>query len=226
MPRPLIVAFGILAAAAVTLIVVLMVRPPSPNDLPVAERRSEPTATLSHDTVEAQLVDVPDQLPPFTPPCEEVRGVVVEGGQPAHERIGDVLRMLCPYARAGAPADVQSAVRALGRARIRFALFTRTGDLSTIDLSANRIQLAVALSRTNVPPVIIGPLLVHEAVHLVAGRPVTAGQEYAARVAELAACRLLIEVDRFPRGCLDAQELVSLGAQRAIAELIESGFPR
>jgi hypothetical protein len=134
--------------------------------------------------------------------------------------------MLCPFARAGAPPEVQEAVRALAGARLRFALFTRTGDLSTVDLATSRIQIAVALSRTNVPPVIIGPLLVHEAVHVAKGLPVTAAQEYEARVAELAACRLLIEIDRFPRGCLDAQQIVDLGRDRAIRELFESGFRR
>jgi hypothetical protein len=226
MPRPLLVSFLALAAGGIGLVLWIMLRPPEPPELPLAERRSPPRGTFTHHVVRARPVDVPSPLPAFRPPCPEVAGVVVEGGPPAQERIGRVLRSLCRLVRPGLPAEAAEAVRALGRARIRFALFTRTGDQSTLDLATGRILLAVALSRTNVAPVVIAPLLVHEGWHLARGGPVTAAEEYGARVAELQACELLIEADRFPRGCRDAAAIVGLGEARAVELLVRAGFPR
>jgi hypothetical protein len=117
-------------------------------------------------------------------------------------------------------------VRGLAKARIRFALFTRTGVLSTADRSANRILLAVALSRTNLPPLAIAPLLAHEGYHIAKGGPVTATQEYFARVAELGACRDFFKVEDYPRGCADADAIVRLGQDSAVDLLVRAGFPR
>lgn len=227
MPRPLIVAFIALATAGIGLVIWLIVNPPDPTQVALELRRSPPSGPYSHDVVRATLVDVPDPLPSFNPPCPEISGVIVEGGEAAAERVRAALRSLCPAARPDMPVEAQQAVRALATARIRFALFTRTGDVSTADLSARRILLAIALSRTNVPPEILAPLLAHEGYHLSHGLPVTASHEFRARVAELAVCRLLkIDVGDFARGCTDASAVVRLGEARAVDLLVRAGFPR
>ena len=225
MPKPLIVVFLACAAAGVGLVVWLFAHPPNPPQVALALRRSPPAGSYSHDVVRIRLEPIPSVIPPYRPPsC--VAGLVIEGGTPAQDRIDRVLRALCPIAGPGAPAELRRAVQALSTARIRFALFTRTGDLSTTDLSARRILLAVALARTNVPVGVIAPLLVHEGYHLALGLPVTATQEFHARLAELEACDLLFDAAHFTRGCSDAQAMVRLGEARAVDLLVRVGYPR
>ena len=228
MPRPLLIAFLSAGAAAVGLVVWLLIKPPVPNELDLGSRRSPPAGSLTHDVVEANLVDIPTPLPSFSPPCPGLDGVVIEGGAPAQDRLGRVMRLsLCRFDRDPTqPAEVKQAVRALSKARIRFALFTRTGDQSTLDRSTNRILLSIALSRTNVAPVVIAPLLVHEGWHLSHGGAVTAEQEFRARTAEFQACDVLLRDEQFTRGCLDARAIVALGETRAIDLLARAGFPR
>ena len=234
MPRPLLLMFLVFAAAGIGLVAWLLTNPPAPRALPLEQRRSPPTGTFTHDVVRARLLDIPSPLPPFPPPCTAVSGLVIEGGEGAVERIGSrpgggaAVQELCPFARSEriVPLELQQAVRALAGARIRFALFTRTGDLSTADLSSRRILLAVALSRVNVDPRTIAPLLAHEGYHLAHGLPVTASQEFRARVAELAACRFIVDADEFPRWCREADAIVRLGEERAVALLARAGFPQ
>ncbi|MFY9586467.1 MAG: hypothetical protein WAT66_03315 [Actinomycetota bacterium] len=236
MPRPLLVVFLLFVAAGIGLVVYLLGNPPTRSELPLAERRSPPKGSFTHDVVRARLVDIPSPLPSFRPPCEEVRGLVVEGGPPAVARLigpdedgrPTPVASLCGLLSQGrgAPVETQEAIRGLAKARIRFALFTRTGVLSTTDLSENRILLAVALSRTNLPPLVIAPLLAHEGYHIAKGGPVTATQEFAARVAELGACRNFFKVEDYPRGCADADAIVRLGRDSAVELLVRAGFPR
>jgi hypothetical protein len=230
MPRPAIVVFLIFAATGIGLVVWLFVHPPTAKQVALELRRSPPAGAFTHDVVRSNPVAIPTPLDPFNPPCTEVRGLVVEGGQPAHDRIyralGPVCGLLSPNAREHAPADVRRAIEALATARIRFALFTRTGDLSTADIGARRILLALALSRVNVPAGPIAPLLIHEGYHLALGRPVTAEQEFGARRVEYEACRLLFEPKVFPRGCDDARDIVRLGEARAVELLVRAGYPR
>jgi hypothetical protein len=153
----------------------------------------------------------------------------VEGGPPAVDRITRALSPVCSRVTQAfdeLPPEAQLALRALSKAQIRFALFTRTGDQSTADLGTGRILLSLALARTNVAPIVITPLLAHEGWHLAHGLPVTAAQEYGARLAELQVCRRVVTPDRFTRGCLDAQAIVLLGERRAIEALVRAGFPR
>jgi len=227
MPRPLIVVFLAFAVAGIGLVVWLMFRPPSFSNVALELRRSPPKDSLSHNVVGYHLVDVPSPLPATHAPCAAVRGVVIEGGPPAQARLGGVLKSLCGLADdPDVPADVKDSIHALARAKLRFALFKRTGDQTTLDFSTGRILIAIELARTNVAPVIIAPLLVHEGWHLVHGEPVTATQEFGAREAELGTCRQLIDVDHFPRGCRDALALVQWGEERAVSALERAGFPR
>lgn len=228
MPKPLLIVFLAAAALALGLVVWLLLKPPVPGRLDLASRRSPPAGSVTHDVVRAVPVDIPTPLPPFTPPCEAVTGVVIEGGEAAHGRLGFVLGRLCqihedPFQR----PEVKQAIRALSSAKIRFAILTRTGEQSTADLTAKRILLNVDLARTSVDPTLIAPLLVHEGWHLSAGGAVDAAEEFAARVAEVQACQVVYRNEAEPsRGCVDAQAIVALGETRATELLVRAGFPR
>jgi len=229
MPKPLLIAFLGTGAAAVGLVVWLMVSPPVPKNLELGSRRSPPTGTFTHNVVRAIPVDIPTPLPVFDPPCDAVAGIVIEGGEAAQGRIRSILRLnLCRIVGDETqPQEVKQAIRALSGARIRFGILTRTGEQSTTDLTAKRILINVDLARTSVDPRLIAPLLVHEGWHLSVGGPVTAAQEYGARVAELQACRVVYRDPAEPsRGCVDAQAIVTLGESRAIELLVRAGFPR
>jgi hypothetical protein len=174
------------------------------------------------------LVSIPSLIPTFIPRCTAFRGLVVEGGAAADDRINRVLDGMCQLAGPAAKTqpELAQAIRALTTARIRFALFTRTGDLSTADLSARRILLAKILARTTAPAGPIAPLLIHEAYHLSQGLPVTASQEFHARVAEFAACTALFDEAHYPRGCEDARAVVRLGEARAVELFVRAGYLR
>jgi len=226
MPRPVIVAFLAFAATGIGLVVWLFIHPPSPKQVALELRRSPPAGTFTHNVLHAKQVSIPTPLPEYhAPDC--VAGVVIEGGTDARDRLDRVLRPLCGlFERSpAAPPEVLNSIHALATAKIRFALFTRTGNLSTTDLSARRILLAIALARVNSPAGPIAPLLVHEGYHLSHGGPVTAAQEFGARGAEYEACKLLFAHDRFPRGCDDAEAMVRLGEARAIDLLVRAGYP-
>jgi len=226
MPRPLMLTFLAFGAVGVGLMIWLMFRPPSPGLLALESRRSPPVGSFTHDVVHLRPIAIPTPLPPFTPRCAEIEGLVIEGGEPAQGRIDGVLTSMCALAKPGAPPEAQQAFLALAKARIRFAKFTRTGDQSTLDLEAGRIFLTFTLSEHSVAPVAIGPLLVHEGWHLSVGGTVTAAQEYDARLAELQACQYLLEPKVYTRGCLDAEAIVRLGEARAVELLVRAGFPR
>ena len=174
------------------------------------------------------MVAVPNPLPAYTPPraCPEFAGVTIEGSVRALDRIGRVLDGLCGAKTLSSSPEFQQALKALGTARIRFALFKRTGNLSTADMRAGRILLAVGLSHETVAVGTIAPLLIHEAYHLSQGLPVTATQEFHARVAEFAACGALFDEGHYTRGCDDARDIVRLGEARAVDLFVRAGYPR
>lgn len=226
MPRPLLIGFLIAAVAAFALVVWLLASPPTPRSLDLGSRRSPPAGAFTHDVVRADLAPIPTPIPAFAPPCAALTGVVVEGGDAAQGRIGFVLERLCRMeADPDQPAELRDAIRRLAGTKIRFAVFTRTGEQSTLEPQASRILLNVDLARTSVDPVVIAPLLVHEAWHLSSGPP-TAALEYDARVAELQACRVVYATVEPSRGCTDAQAIVALGRGRAIEALVRAGYPR
>ena len=228
MPRPLIVLFLLLAAAGLGLVVWTFAHPPVSKQVALASRRSPPVGRFSHDSLLVRMVAVPNPLPAYTPPhaCPEFAGVIIEGSVRALDRIGRVLDGLCGAKTLSSSPEFQQALKALGTARIRFALFKRTGNLSTAYMRAGRILLAVGLSHETVAVGTIAPLLIHEAYHLSQGLPVTATQEFHARVAEFAACAALFDEDQYTRGCDDARDIVSLGKARAIDLFIRAGYPR
>jgi hypothetical protein len=223
MPRPLLIVFGALALGGLVLTVFFVANPPRAR-IGIAERRSPPSAGFSHETGEIVPAPVPSPLPRTQPPCDALAGVVIEGGPPAQDRLGGVLERLCRVL--DGPADVAASVEALAGARIRFARFARTGDPSTLDLARRTIYVNVVFARRDVSASYIMPILAHEGWHLAhAGESRIALQEVRARSVELAVCRLLLDVRRWPRGCTDAQDLLRDGEPAAVTKLVEAGYP-
>lgn len=226
MPAPLLVVFALVAALTLALVAVVLVKPPSPR-IGIAERRSPPGETVSHDAGAIGLAPVPeDATPQPVAGCPALSGILVEGGPPAQARLGGVFERVCPHA-AGDTIAARS-VRALDGVRIRFGVFARTGDTSTLSLAPpERVLINVVFARRDVNALWIAPLLAHEGVHrLYRDRPPSAGIEYEARQAELEMCRLVVDVRSWPRGCTDAQRLLQFERGRAIDLLVRAGFPR
>lgn len=224
MPRGVLIAFAVVALVTLAVVVAVMVNPPAPR-IAIAERRSPPGPSLSHDVGSIILAPVPEVLPATDPRCDVFDGIVIEGGEPAHARLGGVLERLCTFA--DDPAIAPS-LRALAGARLRFAVFARTGDTSTLSVAQpRRVLINVRFARRDASAAWIAPLLVHEGFHLLhAGKPMTAALEFEARQAEVRTCRLLIEVEAWPRGCSDAEQLVRFGREAAVDQLVRAGFPR
>src|SRR5688572_13333596 len=78
MPRPLLLAFLVFAAAGLGLVGWLLTSPPTPRAVALELRRSPPSLGYTHDVVRARLLDVPSPLPPFRPPCPAVAGLIIE----------------------------------------------------------------------------------------------------------------------------------------------------
>jgi hypothetical protein len=118
-------------------------------------------------------------------------------------------------------------VLGLDGATVRFAAFDLTGEEATADLVADVVYVNVRFARADTPTILVAPVLVHEGWHLAhRGQPVTALQEYLARVAELDACKQLIDRDKWIRDCQDAAQIVALGQTRAVDLLVAAGYAR
>jgi hypothetical protein len=225
MPRPLMATFLVVAAGTLVLVILLMLAPPRSPTVVIAARRPAPRGTLSHDVGRLVAAPVPTTPPTFRPPCEAFRTTRVEGGPPGVARFRAALGRLCPFFAGGVPRELAIALRGFERATIRFAAFARTGVESTSDLGARRIWVNVRFARTGSPYAWVSPVLVHEAWHLAnGGSAVTAEQELDARAAELTTCRFLMDPDRWPRGCRDAEVLLALPRSRAVELLRSAGY--
>lgn len=224
MPRGVLIAFVVVALVTLAVVVAVLVNPPAPR-IAIAERRSPPGPSLSHDVGSIILAPVPETLPATDPRCSTFDGIVIEGGEPAQARLGGVLERLCDFAN---DPQIAPSLRALSGARLRFAVFARTGDTSTLSTAdPRRVLINVRFAQRDVSAAWIAPLLVHEGFHLLhAGRPMTAALEFEARETEVRACRLLIKVEAWPRGCTDAEQLVRFGREAAIDQLVRAGFAR
>ncbi|GAC1409215.1 MAG: hypothetical protein NVSMB57_01590 [Actinomycetota bacterium] len=224
MPLPLLIVFLATVLVGLVTIAVVLISPPQPK-IAVAERRSPPGPSVSHYVGPILLAPLPSSLPATKPPCNELSGVVIEGGAPAQVRLGGVMKRMCPFLTDRSP--FAQSVRALRQAHIRFARFARTGDPSTLSLqSPVRVLVNVRFARRDQSALYIAPLLAHEGFHLLhRAERFTAALELQAREVELRACRLLIDVRGWPRGCHDAQQLIDFGHSRAIRALADAGFP-
>lgn len=228
MPRPLSVTFLVAGALAVALITVLLVHPPRPSPLRLAERRSPPHGSFTHDVGRIVPAPAPSPIPAgVAPPCDAFSGVRIDGGVAAQERLFAGLKPLCALTGPSIPAELRDGIDGLARVTMRFAAFQRSGEEATTDLSSATLYVNVRFARKNTPTVLVTPILVHEGWHLAhRSDAVTATGEFRARQAELDTCRQVIDRDKWIRNCSDAEEIVGLGEARAVALLESAGFPK
>ena len=227
MPRPLLIAFAVVALATLVVVTLFLIKPPKPPTLPVASRLLPPSGSYDHDPGGVAGAPRPSTIPPFAPACSALKGVSVEAGVAGQQRVALALRDLCGIAGPGVPDELRQALAGLNGVAIRFAGLERTGEDAVSDLSIPRLYLNVRFARHDVRTDIIGPILVHEGWHL-AHRTlvVDARQEFFARVAEADACRLLIPKKKWVRNCTDADALVAVGETRAVALLEQAGYAK
>lgn len=217
--------FVILAVALVPVAVaVFLVAFPffSPGEpVPVADRRPPPddAGSLTHDVGAVELGEADPQ--PAESGCSAVEGFAVAGTDQDRLRLEQAIDVFCqtPVPDGAGPAFAE--LRDAG-AILRFAVFEVTPVDSAVDVGEDPpVVLVNARFAQIADPRSVAPLLIHDAV-TVAGRPGTVDTALAARRAELAVCRELFDPDDFPRGCLDAEELLAL--EDPAAALRESGY--
>jgi len=227
MPRAMLVTFVLAGLAAVVTAVVFIVAPPKSPAIPVEQRRPPPHGTLSHDTGRIYAAPLPPVVPTLAPACAAVATVKLEAGGAGVARLRSVLADLCRLSHGGVPTEIATAIGGLRGATIRFAGFQRAGVESTADFATRTIWLNLKFSQEAMDVEQVAPVVLHEGWHLAHAKdPVTAEQELDARAAEVAGCRQLIDINKWPRWCLDARALTELPVARAIALLVSAGYPR
>ncbi|MGZ6494430.1 MAG: hypothetical protein ACXVEX_14055 [Actinomycetota bacterium] len=227
MPRPLFVVFVLAAVVAVVAALVFIIHPPESSTVPVAERAPPPHGTLSHDVGTLNPLPIPSPLPPTPPPCDAVARTTLAAGSAGVARLHDVLVDVCRLASGGVAPELTTAITGLRDATVRFAGFSRAGVESTADFATRTIWLNVKFSQESMPVEQVVPVLLHDAWNLAYPKEaVTATQELGARRAEVAACRELIAIDKWPRWCKDARALTDLTEATAIDALVSAGYQR
>jgi hypothetical protein len=227
MPRPLLVLLLVAGVVAIAASVIVILRPPKFNTVAVQDRRPPPRGSLTHDVGRIVPGPLPSQVPSVTPPCPAVSGTHIMAGGPGVQRLRAVMVQICSLSRGGVPADVTTAIAGLKGATIRYAGFGRPGVESTADIRTKTIWLNIKFSQQRLPVEQLAPVVLHEGWHLAnPGDLVTAEQELDARRAEVATCRQLIEIDKWPRWCQDARALTELPQTRAIDLLVSAGYRR
>ena len=227
MPKPLMAVFAVVAVGAVVLALWLVLSPPSNPTQPLAQRLLPPAGAFAHDVGRIVPAPIPSPAPTPGSVCSPLGRLRIEAGAAGQERLAGAVRALCALGQGGVPIDLQIAVRGLDGATIRFAAFDRTGEEATADLATDVIYVNVRFARANTPTILVAPVLVHEGWHLANRRgAVNAIQEFSARVAELDACKQLIDRDKWIRDCEDAAQIVGLGEARAVDLLVAAGYAR
>ena len=202
----------------------------TPEQLPVAARRSPPARGLSHDVGELRV--------PVLLPAHRDRLVRRQAGCPRLDRV-TLLGTAAEVALLDAAADKLCALRSTAptqrardglqkaRATVAFAEFELSINESTTDFRPGRPAVLVhaKFQRGDAAPERVAAVLAHEGAHLADGGPPAAAAELAARVAELEACDRLFGGEVQPnRGCADAAALLSGDDADALRRLREAGY--
>jgi hypothetical protein len=201
-----------------------------PDQLPVAARRSPPTASQSHG--------VGDLRVPVLEPGNRGRLVRRQASCPRLDQVtlvgtaGEValldaaatklcaLRSTAPIQRARDGLQDADAV-------VSFAEFELTINESTTVFGAGPPQVLVhsKFQQGEAAADRVAVVLAHEGAHVADGRPPDAAAELAARVGELEACGRLFTGGAQPnRGCADAAALLAGDDASALERLKEAGY--
>ncbi len=226
LPWWLWLAVATTSVAMVTAAFLLLAAKPPP--LPLGVRRSPPAGALTHDVrhYQAPALEAANaaKVVRVHAECARLAGVTLAGEPSDVALLQRAADRTC--ALRSTPA-VERARRALDRAGgvVAFAGFRVTGNESTTLLGRPPAVL-VSIEYRNARPERIAVLLVHEGTHVAQGRLPSAADELDARRAEVDACRSAFPAGGVTpnRGCFDAEALLALGHDAAIAELRKAGY--
>lgn len=201
-----------------------------PDQLPVAARRSPPTATQSHGVGDLRVPILEpenrDRLVRRHASCPRLDQVTLVGTAGEVALLDAAATKLCAL-RSTAPIQRARSGLQDARAVVQFARFELTINESTTVFGAGPPQVMVhsKFQQGEAAADRVAVVLVHEGAHVADGGPPDAAGELAARTAELDACGRLFTGGAQPnRGCADAAALLSGDDASAIQRLKEAGY--
>jgi hypothetical protein len=219
---------ALVTTAAMVAVAIGLVRA-APAPLPVAARRSPPTADQSHGVggyrVPALDPANRDRLVRRQAGCPRLAAVTLAGTAGEVDLLEAAAERLCALGSVAPIERARGALHASG-AVVEFAEFELGINESTTVFGRGRpVVLVNGKFQVGGRPERIAALLVHEGSHVADGGPPSAAGELAARKAELAACGRLFTGDVQPnRGCADAAALLADDDATVVAELREAGY--
>jgi len=221
-----------LAAAVTTaamVVVALGLFRAAPAPLPVAARRSPPTADQSHGVGDYRVPALApanrDRLTRRQAGCPRLSALTLVGTAGEVALLEAAAERLCAL-RSVAPIERSRAALQRAAAVVQFAEFELGINESTTVFGSGRpVVLVNGKFQVGGRPERIAALLVHEGSHVADGGPPTAEAELAARKGELEACGRLFTGDVRPnRSCADAAALLADDDATALDELRKAGY--
>jgi hypothetical protein len=216
-------------ATAAMVVVALGLLRAAPAPLPVAARRSPPTADQSHGVggyrVPALAPANQDRLVRRQAGCPRLSALTLAGTAGEVALLEAAAEQLCGL-RSVAPIERARGGLQRAAAVVQFAEFELGINESTTVFGQGRpVVLVNGKFQVGGRPERIAALLVHEGSHVADGGPPTAAAELAARKAELEACGRLFTGDVRPnRGCADAAALLARDDATVLDELRRAGY--
>jgi hypothetical protein len=219
---------AVVTTAAMVAVAIGLVRA-APAPLPVAARRSPPTADQSHGVGSYRVPALDpanrDRLVRRQAGCPRLAAVTLAGTAGEVALLEAAAERLCALGSVAPIERARAALHASG-AVVEFAEFELgINDSTTVFGQGRPVVLVNGKFQVGGRPERIAALLVHEGSHVADGGPPTAADELAARKAELAACGRLFTGDVQPnRGCADAAALLADDDATVLAELRKAGY--
>jgi hypothetical protein len=200
------------------------------DQLPVAARRSPPTATESHGVGDLRVPILEPEnrgrLVRRQASCPRLDQVTLVGTAGEVNLLDAAATRLCAL-RSTAPIQRARAGLQDAAATVAFAEFELSINESTTDFGTDppRVLVHAKFQQGAAVAERVAVVLAHEGAHLADGRPPTAADELAARKAELEACGRLFTGGVQPnRGCADAAALLATDDAGALHRLKEAGY--
>jgi len=201
----------------------------APAPLPVAARRSPPTADQSHGVGDYRVPALApanrDRLTRRQAGCPRLSALTLVGTAGEVALLEAAAERLCGL-RSVAPIERSRAALQRAAVVVQFAEFELGINESTTVFGSGRpVVLVNGKFQVGGRPERIAALLVHEGSHVADGGPPTAAAELAARKGELEACGRLFTGDVRPnRSCADAAALLADDDATALDELRKAGY--
>ena len=229
--RWFVIPMLVLVVAAIGVTIWMFATLLAKDPITVAERRPPGSGTVTHDRGRAVLNDTRETEP--GPGCASE--IELFGDRGARDTVSAAMSATCQLLQSGQFPEAEAGLRtwadALGQLRV--AVFELTGVESSArveqmsDSDEERVVIELNPRFQFEAGFRAAPMLIHELTHLGQswpGEAVTAEAELAAMQAQHRACERLAFDDEKPRGCLDAELLVS--DPDAIQELVDAGYRR